>query len=382
MSTPRERSLRWHLATLSVGLLVPTLVFIGVLLWRLSLSERKGVEAQARDLSRTIAVALDREINGVLTTLQALSTSPSLQSGDLAGFYRQAREVSRLQGINISLRDLTGRTRITTRAAFGTEVSIPAVLAQADQEVLRSGKAMVTNIFASTITGMPVFQLVSAPVTVAGTPTYFLSASIDPGYLADVVRRENLPPGWIGTIVDSNGTIVARSERHAELVGKSVAPDFKLHATGTGGNYYGTNAEGTKVLVGHARSILTGWTTGANIAVDIVNAPLRRSLAALAGLGVVLGVVVSAVGWYARRLLTGAFDSLIGVAAAVGQGSPVDGIATPVAELNRVGSALRDAADQRRRAEEALRQLTGTLEAKVVERPATRSRAPRNDSSR
>ena len=44
--SPRERSLRWHLTAVSVGLLLPTLVFIGVLLWQFTTSERRGVEAQ------------------------------------------------------------------------------------------------------------------------------------------------------------------------------------------------------------------------------------------------------------------------------------------------------------------------------------------------
>ncbi len=369
-SQPRERSLRWHLTVLSIGLLVPTVAFIGILLWQFSISERKAVEAQARDLSHTIAVALDREIIGLLTTLQALATSPSLQSGDLAAFYRQVQDVSQLQSINISLRDTSGHTKLTTRAPLGTDVAVPAPLMATDQEVLRSGKAMVSNIFTSTVSSRPVFQVINAPVMVAGKPTYLLAASIDVHYLADAVRRENLPAGWIGTIVDRVGTIVARTERHAELAGTHVAPDFAKNTLGPAGNYYGHNAEGTHVLVGYAHSPLTGWTTGANVATAVVDAPLRRSLIALVTLGIVLGAIALVIGWYTRRLLVEAFDRLIVIAVAVGQGHSGEAVATPIAELNRVGSALREAGMQRIEAEEALRQLTSTLETKVAERTA------------
>ncbi len=375
--SPRQRSLRWHLTAVSVGLLLPTLAFIGVLLWRFAVSERKGVEAQARDLSQNFAVALDREVNGVLTTLQALATSPSLQSGDRAGFYQQVQEVSRLQGINISLRDTSGHAYLTTRVPFGATFVVSPVLARADQEVLRSGKAMVTNIFTSTITKSPVFQIINAPVLVGGHATYILSASIGIAYLADAIRRENLPAGWIGTIVDRNGIIVARTQRHAELAGKPVAQDYKEQATGTGGTFYGLTADGRGVLAGYARSPLTGWTTAANVAVETANAPLRGSLLALAGLGLALGAVALVIGWYTRRLFTGALDRLVEVAAAVGQGRPVAIVATPIAELNRVGLALRTAAEQRGDAEDALRQLNGTLEAKVVERTTDLIRAQR-----
>ncbi len=367
---PRERSLRWHLTALSIGLLLPTLAFIGVLLWQFSASERKAVEAQARDLSHTIAVALDREINGLLTTLQALSTSPSLQSGDLAAFYRQVQEVSRLQGINISLRGRDGHAYLTTRAPLGTDVAVPAALLAADREVLQSGKAMVSNIFTSSVSSRPVFQVINAPVAVAGTPTYLLAASIDVHYLADAVRRENLPAGWIGTIVDRNGVIVARTERHAELAGTHAAKDYTHHAVGPAGDYYGRNAEGTSVLVGYARSQLTGWTSGANVATALVDAPMRQSLIALAALGLMLGAIALMIGWYTQRLLVGAFDRLIGIAAAVGQGRSTEAIATPIAELNRVGAALREAGEHRMEAEDALHQLTDTLETKVIDRTA------------
>ena len=77
-----------------------------MLLWQYAASERNRVEEEARALSRAMAVSLDREINGVLTTLQALGTSPSLQSGDYAAFYAQVSEIRRLQGVHISLRDV------------------------------------------------------------------------------------------------------------------------------------------------------------------------------------------------------------------------------------------------------------------------------------
>ena len=375
--SPREHSLRWHLTAVSVGLLLPTLAFIGVLLWQFSASERKGVEAQARDLSRTFAVALDREINGVLTTLQALATSPSLQSGDRANFYRQVQDVSRLQGINISLRDTSGHAYLTTRVPFGAAFAVSPVLARADQEVLVSGKAMVTNIFTSTIIAKPVFQIINAPVLVGGEATYILSASIDVAYLADVIRRENLPPGWIGAIVDRDGIIVARTEQQAELAGKPAPAEYRRRALDAGGHYYGASVDGRDVLVGYARSPLTGWTTAANIATDAVDAPLHRSLLALVALGLFLGIVATVVGWYARRLLTGAFDGLVGVAAAVGQGHAAEAVTTPVTELNRVGEALRQAGERRSAAEDALRQLTNSLETKVAARTADLLRAQR-----
>jgi hypothetical protein len=130
-----------------------------------------------KGIPREFAVALDREIYGVLTTLQALATSPNLQSGDYTGFYKQVVEVSRLQNINISLRTFTGHAILTTRAPFGEDVAVPKNLAEADQRVLRSGAPAVTDIFTSTIAGKPVFQIMAVPLHVAGAPALVLGAS-------------------------------------------------------------------------------------------------------------------------------------------------------------------------------------------------------------
>ena len=193
MGLKRERSLTWQLIRLNLGLIVPSIAFVGVLIWQLASSERARFEEEARGLARGFAVALDREIYGVLTTLQALATSPSLQAQNFAAFYEQAKSVSELQKINISLRDPAGFAYLTTRAPFGEKVPVPTVLVQEDQNVLRNGRANVSNIFKSTVSGRPVFQIIDAPVYVDGRPSFLLGASIEVEQLADAVRREHLP---------------------------------------------------------------------------------------------------------------------------------------------------------------------------------------------
>ena len=200
-----SRSLKWQFTTLCLGLLIPTLLFVGVLLWRYAVSERSRVEDEAGALSRGLAVTLDREINGVLATLQALATSPSLQGRDFAAFYRQVSDVRRLQGIHLSLRDVDGHMVLSTRTPLGTVVPVPALLAETDREVLRTGKATVSNVFTSVTSGKPVFQIVSAPIEIDGKPSFLLAASLDLDYLVDAARREQLPAGWIGALVDRNG---------------------------------------------------------------------------------------------------------------------------------------------------------------------------------
>ena len=263
--------------------------------------------------------------------------------GDLPAFYEQISEVRRLQHVHISVRDTQGRIVMTTRAPLGTPVAVPPQLAAVDQEVLRTDAAKVTDIFTSTTTTAAVFQIVAAPVRVHGTPTYLLGASLEPSYLADVFRRENLPPGWIGTLVDSKGTFVVRTQRQEEFVGKSVSADFRANATGHSGSYYGHNIAGVSSLVGYARSNLTGWVAAVNIAADEVSAPLRRSLILLLALGGCLALLATGFALFVGRRIDRAILRLRDAADAIGQGRPVGTVDTAIVEFNQVGLALGNA---------------------------------------
>ena len=371
------RSLKWQLTAICLALLVPTLLFVGVLLWQYAASERSRVEEQARALSRGLAVTLDREMTGILTTLQALATSPSLQSGDLATFYGQLIEVRKLQGIHLSLRDVSGHALMTTRSPFGVVLPVPSILAQADQDVLRSGTAAVSNVYTSAVSGKPVFQVVAAPILVGGKPTYILAAGLDLDFLVDAIRREHLPQGWLGALVDRNGIFAVRTERQDDYAGKPTSADFHAHAVDDIGSYYGHNRAGLWILAGYARSPLTGWIASATVDASIVAAPIHRSLLILVALGLCLGTIATAIAFVVGRRIDGAMRRLNEAAKAIGGGHRLEGFATPIAEVNQVGRALAMAASQlyvrareRDDAEAALRELAASLEVQVEARTA------------
>ena len=127
-------------------------------------------------------------------------------------------------------------------------------------------------------------------------------------------------------------------------------------------------------MIGYARSLLTGWTAGANIPVDELQAPFRRSLAYLAILGLALGMAATILALLNGRRLTRAFQSLEAAADAVGLGRASLPIQTGVSEVDRVSKALSEAARARVIAEAALRHLNGSLEEQVAQRTRERNR--------
>ncbi|MGU3362280.1 ATP-binding protein [Methylobacterium sp. M6A4_1b] len=373
MRSPRP--LRWQFLILFVGLLVPILLFVGVLLWRFAASERTRVEQEVQTRAHSLSVAFDREIHGVLTTLQALASSPSLVSHDLRAFYAQMQEISRLQGININLRRIDGTATLTTRAPFENAAQAPPALAEIDREVLQTGVAMVSNVFLTSVSKQPVFQIVGAPIRMGERQTYLLAASLDLGHLVETTRREDLPSGWIGSLVDRAGIVAVRTERQEEFVGKLTSTDFRSHTVDDAGRYYGRNRVGQDVLVGYGKSKLTGWTAAVVVDRELAEAPLQRSILILAGLGLALGVPVVGIAFGVGRRVDFAMRRLGEGAEAIGRGYPVDAIATPILEVNRIGAALATAALQlqartreREVAELALRDLNLALEDRVAAR--------------
>ena len=233
----------------------------------------------------------------------------------------------------------------------------------------------MSDIFTSTISSQPVFQIVAAPIKVGETPTYILAASLDLGYLVEALRKEDLPPGWVGALSDRNGIVAVRTEGQADYAGKPASPALRAHMDVESGTYYGRNVAGQEALVGHAKSKLTGWTAAASASAEIVAAPLRRSFRILVGLGLVLGLIAAGIAVLVGRRVEGAMHRLNESATAIGQGDPVGVIATPILEVNRVGSALAVAAmklqtqaRERDLAEVALRDLNAELEGRVVAR--------------
>ena len=108
-SRAADRSLRHHLATLALALALPVVVFVGVLLWRFAAVEQNRLEGQALATARAVSVAIDRELAGLVSTVEIVALFNSLQIGDVEAFHRQALAVRERTGINIVLRDAAGQ---------------------------------------------------------------------------------------------------------------------------------------------------------------------------------------------------------------------------------------------------------------------------------
>ena len=87
--------LRTYLIMFGLAIVVPVLLFSAIILHRYTLSERASNERRALAIARALSADVDREITAIITTLEALATSPALATKDFMAFHVQALEALR-----------------------------------------------------------------------------------------------------------------------------------------------------------------------------------------------------------------------------------------------------------------------------------------------
>ena len=347
-------------------LVVPGVIFTGLLLIRYAGSERARYVQDAREMARSVATVIDRDLTGLVTTLQTLSTSAYLGAGDLEGFYRQAVAVKAFIGADVGLRLPNGQQIVNTRVAFGT--SLPATPMAQDAQAIASRGPIISDVFTGAIANRPLFAVI-LPVVINEEVKYLLHVSAETDRVFNVMQQV-MSPDWLIGIGDRNGIYITRSQNHQEFTGKPGVPAFLARAVGEEGSFVGESAFGDKVLVGYVKPQLTQWLIAASIRQSLLEQPLRDALLQLSGFGVLILFVASLIALWLWRFIARPLEALASSSRRIGERNASFDIKTPLREFAAVRDALVSAADEVRRTNDA-------LEAKVEER--TRELAQTND---
>ena len=143
----RRGSIRFRLASLVVACVLPVWIAAGFLVYYNYQSRRALTEQRMLETARALTMVVDRELANMQAGLSVLATSPSLASGDLPAFYRQARAVLEAHpGAHIFLADATGQELVNTFLPFGAPLpkhSVP----DAVRQVYATGRPVITNVF-------------------------------------------------------------------------------------------------------------------------------------------------------------------------------------------------------------------------------------------
>ena len=353
-------SIQAQLLLYSSALLIPALIFSGLMILRSASLERTAMEDEITDVVRSLATAIDRELSATTTTLKALASSPALTEGDLKAFYNQATAARDVSGNDFILSDTNGKQLLSTRADGGGAegASLDA------KQILQAGTAYISNVHpASKLDGATPDSLatfnISVPVRRGERPIYVLSASISPGRILEILQRAELDPGWVAVVTDRAGTIVAHSQDYDAQ--KRMASGKARLPAGKPAMWRGTGRNGVPLLRTSTYSRQSGWLISASVPESIANQPIVRSWILVAGLAVSFALLSALLAYLFGRRISDPIRALANGAHQLGRGQRVEPIQSSILEVRAVGEALARASERRRQMEQSLRESEDRL---------------------
>jgi PAS domain S-box-containing protein len=335
----------------SLGLVLPALIFSGLMFLRSAALERDSMEREVRDVVRSVTLTIDRELATSTTTLKALASSPALADGDLKAFYGQAIAAQEVGGDHFFLTSLSGKQLLNTRAPWGAE--LPPTSAGNFKDVIKSGKVQVSNLYRGLIANAPIFSI-SVPVKRRTRTVYVLSASISPSRILDILNREQLDAGRVATVADRNGVIIARSRDWEKYLGQLLRNDASNGANEAGLRRT-TDNDGVPVLQATTYSQLSGWMITTTVPVAVANQPIVRSWALVATLGASFALLSALLAYLFGSKFTEPVRKLVQGAGELGRGETVKPIRSSIREIQAVSEALVEASERRRVMEQFIR---------------------------
>jgi signal transduction histidine kinase/CheY-like chemotaxis protein len=364
-------TLRGYLVLLTLAIILPVLVFAGILYVNFYNSELDRLERNLQSDARQLSLTVDRDIAGLLNTLQTLTASTRITINDYEGFFEQAQHVRDMIGVNILLRERNGQQVVNTRRPWGTPLPLEPLVG--DREVLETRKPFVSGVIVGAVAQQPLFTI-TAPVIRHGQITHFLNLSIPLDRMYQLLRQ-NLEPERRSGIVDRGGFILARSERFTELAGTRAASDFLEKIKDRDGIWRGVNTSGEAVLTAYARAELSEWVVYVSMPDALVQQALQRTFWWISALGVGLTVMALLIAYLVGGRLSGSMRDLAAEAARLGRGETVSPGSRPVSEIDEIGRAMAAASGElaqrereRDKAIDDLRRLSDSLEQMVSDR--------------
>jgi two-component sensor histidine kinase len=303
--------------------------------------EESRFERDGLATARAGALAIEREIQGVIATAEVLATSPALQAGDLQTFDRQAKAaVVAERDSQITLRDLDSRQLVNSLLPWGEAPPNRSSLAAYDQEVLRTGKPAVADHFVG-IVGRTSQTAVVVPVRRDGQIVYLLSIALHVERLRGVLRDES-DDFWRMAAIDRGGTVVTRT-RNPDTPGARAPEPILAAARQADRGFVRFNAvDGTPSVAAFARTSF-GWIVASGVTLEQYRTGLRTALGLLTFGSVLLVLLAIGGAWLLARRISAPILALEQAGGQLLRGEAISRPLRATREVDAVAKALAEA---------------------------------------
>jgi PAS domain S-box-containing protein len=341
------------LILLTLVLLIPALAAAGITVYGGYRQDRQEVEKHLQETARALSLVVDRQFGQAEALLWALSTSPQLIDKDYARFDARARAAIRLPGTWVVVED-EERQVVNTLLPPGSP--LPATSSNAHRKGLIKGMVRVSNLFTGLVAQRPAVA-VDTLVTAQDGSELYISIVMLADTVSSILADQDLPPAWVGAIVDRDGTVVARSRNADRFVGKPATPENvrRVQAEVRQGVSESISLDGIPTVLALSRSPGSGWSTIVAVPRSEITAVPWRSALYLSGAGGLLLTLGAAVAWLVGRSIATPVERLVTIAQELGRGKPITAPSSGLAEIDRVDAALAAASKELREREAAVR---------------------------
>ena len=253
------------------------------------IKDRQEATQRVLEAVRSVRFTLDAEMRRMTGSLQVLSLTNALRSGDFAGFGVMAAGFLDQYGKDgvILVADREGHILFPLS---GPDGAMPAQRNNVGivHKVFATGQPQYSNLFYGVVKKKLIMS-VDVPVMRDGRVVYDISFSPPLEMFQSMVETQRPSADWTVTLLDGEGVVFARIPNPEATVGKHASPSllpevFKSPEAAL----TTTSIEGVPLITAFSRSPLTGWTIAAGITESSLVAPLWRNLAIASVIGGVL----------------------------------------------------------------------------------------------
>ena len=363
-------SVRGRLVLLTVSLLLPALLLMGLLLVGADRESRGQLYQQLVTTARALSGAVDRQAATGIAVAETLATDQALLSGDWAAFYARAQRVAQKRPGWIVVSDIEGQQVLNTLKPYGEP--LPKSPRASDlTSALLAGRSKISDLRQGKVTGKPVIT-VATPIMVRGKP-YVLSYVVEATSFTSVFRQQRVPDNWVATLLDNDRRVIARSRLNEKFTGALASKDMEENLRhSTEGVNKSLSLEGVPTMVAYTRSPQTGWTLVVAVPRRDLASTVNRSVALGGGLFLLLlGLGIATALVYSRRI-NDEMRQLVLDAQAIGRRESLPP-ASPgsLEEIAAVHAALRSASRELKAREERQGVMINELNHRVKNTLAT-----------
>lgn len=294
------------LLSLPLLVLVPLLLYSGVLMWLMAAQARDSTERELVAANQALNVVIQREFTVIQATLSLVANSRAIGDTEVdppaitAMMERLARSGLGLEAFMMV--DRQGHVLAQFPGLWPPDR--PVELTAQHHRTFDSGEVVVSDLFKDPEDGhlsLAIYQ----PVWQRGNLRWVLSARIDPNHLARLMSSQVGERDAVATLMDAHTRIVARTREMARFFGSPPSSDtLKALAAGASGTRRLRTLDGRDYFWAWSTTSDTGWHVLFGIPAKAVDQALVESVLRLAAVGILMLLLgVAATMWVAGRIV-------------------------------------------------------------------------------